>query len=233
MRELSIAIPSYNRFEMVIESFERVLNVDEVKEVIIVDDCSTDGSYEKLCEHFKNEPKVKVFKNDKNEDCYKNKKISVEKCISNWIILLDSDNSIDFGYLYSLFQILDWKEDTIYTPDFAMPTFSFQQFSGLLITKGNISRWIDEPLFETMLNASNFFINRNEYLKVWDGSVDPVTSDSIYFTYKWLESGRKIQVVDGLKYNHRVHSGSHYQNNVHRTQLGFHESVLNKLKELI
>ena len=232
MRTLSIAIPTFNRYEMTVESFVKVLGVDEVKEVVIVDDCSTDGSYEKLVEYFKDEPKVKVFRNEKNLDCYFNKKQAIEKCTGDWVILLDSDNLIDFGYLYSLFQILDWKKDTIYTPDFAMPSFSFQQFSGLLVTKGNVAKWIDEPMFEVMMNAANYFVNRNEYLKVWDGSIDPVTSDSIFTTYNWLNAGNKIQVVDGLHYQHRVHDGSHYQNNVHRTEKGFHESVLNKLREL-
>lgn len=232
MRPISIAIPSYNRYEMTVESFAKVLGVEEVTEIVIVDDCSTDGSYEKLVEHFKNEPKVKVYRNESNLDCYRCKREAIEKCTGDWVILLDSDNCVDFGYLYSLFQILDWRKDTIYTPDFAMPTFSFQQFSGLLVTKGNVSSWIDEPMFEVMLNAANYFVNRNEYLKVWDGSVDPVTSDSIFTTYNWLKAGNKIQVVDGLHYQHRIHDGSHYKNNVHRTEQGFHESILNKLRRL-
>lgn len=233
MRTLSIAIPSYNRFEMTIESFVKVLNVDEVREVVIVDDCSTDGSYERLIEYFKDEPKVKIFRNESNQDCYRNKREAVEKCTSDWVILLDSDNIIDFGYLHSLFQNLNWKKGTIYTPDFAADTFCFHQFSGLLVTKGNVARWIDEPLFSTMLNAANYFVNREEYLRVWDGSVDPVTSDSIFTTYNWLNAGNKIQVVDGLKYHHRIHPNGHYNNNVGRTPLGFHESLLNKLREMI
>jgi hypothetical protein len=83
-----------------------------------------------------------------------------------------------------------------------------------------------------MLNAMNYFVHRDEYLRVWDGSIDPVTSDSLFQNYNWLKAGNEISVLPELEYEHRVHSGSHYQNNVRRTPRGFHESIIQKLKEL-
>ena len=83
-----------------------------------------------------------------------------------------------------------------------------------------------------MLNAMNFFINRDEYLKVWDGSINPVTSDSIYFNYCWLNAGNKIYVTPNMQYEHTVHDGSHYQLNNKKTPQGFQQSVLDKLNAL-
>lgn len=217
---------------MLFESFEKVYDCDAIDEIVIVDDASEKEIYDKIEDRIKDYPKVKLFRNDKNIDCYFNKKKAIELSTNRWCILLDSDNVIDFSYLNKIFQTLQWEEDTIYTPSFATPTFDFRAYSGLTITKENISDWIFEPMFETMLNAANFFVNRFEYLKVWDGSVNPVTSDSIYFTYCWLKSGNKINVVDGMQYFHRVHSGSHYQNKNHLTPKGFHDNVLKRLKEL-
>lgn len=233
MRQISVCIPTYERVEMLFESFEKVKDNDNISEIIIVDDASSMEVYERIKERAKENDKIKLFRNDTNRDCHYNKMTAISLVSNEWCCLWDSDNVFDFSYLYSLFQNLRWDERTIYTPSFAEPTFSFEQFAGLLITKGNVSRWIDEPMFETMLNASNFFVNKKQYLKVWDGSVDPVTSDSIFFAYKWLEAGNKIQVVEGMRYFHRVHSGSHYQNNVARTPNGFHESVLNNLRQLV
>ena len=232
MRPISIAIPSYNRYEMTVESFAKVLDVEEVTEVVIIDDCSTDGSYEKLVEHFKNEPKVKIYRNETNLDCYRNKREAIEKCTGDWVILLDSDNVIDFGYLYSLFQILDWRKDTAYMPSFAAPTFSYQQFEGLLVTKGNVAKWMDEPMFTTMLNCMNYFVNRNEYLRVWDGSVNPHTADSIFQNYNWLNGDNKIHIVSGLKYQHRIHGQSHYILNNHKTG-DFYNEVEQKIRQLL
>ncbi len=164
-------------------------------------------------------------------DCYRNKREAVSKASNEWVILLDSDNVIDKEYLNKIFSF-EWTLGVILQPSFARPNFDFSVYSGSMYHKNNVSRFIKYSDFTTMLNAMNFFVNRDEYLKVWDGSVDPVTSDSIYFNYKWLEAGNSIYVVPGLEYEHRVHNGSHYQNNVKRTPKGFHESIIKKLRAL-
>jgi glycosyltransferase involved in cell wall biosynthesis len=231
-RQIGICIPNYNRVEMVIESFIKVYDDKRISEIIISDDHSTREVYNELQSVLTHFPKVKMFRNEVNIDCYANKHRAVELSTSDFIILLDSDNIIDRNYLDKIFEC-EWDEKTILTPDFAKPTFNFQQYGDLLLTKQNISAHIDKPLLETCLNAANYFVNRKEYLKVWDEKTDPVTSDSIYMCYKWLESGNKIRIVKDLTYDHRVWDGSHYKNNNHRTPSGFHESILNKLRNLI
>jgi hypothetical protein len=74
-------------------------------------------------------------------------------------------------------------------------------------TKDNIQR----PLFECMLNTQNFFVHRESYINVWKDQSDINGADSIFFNYLWLKSGRKIQVVEGLEYEHVVHRGSFYE----------------------
>jgi len=232
MRQVSLCIPTFNRKDLLLESFAKVYENENITEIIVSDDCSDMNLYLELESIFKDMPKVKLFRNESNLDCYRNKRESVSHATNQWVILLDSDNVINFDYLYRLFQILDWDRNTIYAPDFAMPTFCYEQFSGLTLTKENVAMFMHEPMFETCLNTCNFFVNRDTYLKVWDGSVDPVTSDSIYFCLKWLEAGFKINIVDGLKYHHRIHGSSHYNGNKHRTPPGFHESILQRLRNL-
>lgn len=216
---------------MVIECFEKVLHSDFISEIIIVDDASKDSSYSLLLNHFKYESKVKVYQNLFNLDCYFNKKRAVELATNEWVAIIDSDNVIDEIYLAAIFDS-KWDEKTILAPTFAYPTFDYRQFEGLTISKENVADYMEEPMFETALNTFNFFINRNEYLKVWDGSINPVTSDSIYFNYCWLKAGNKIHFTKDLQYFHAVHSGSHYQNKNHLTPIGFHQSILNNLREL-
>lgn len=230
-RTISICIPSWNRSEMTIESFYDVYNDERVSEVVIVDDASDLDIYEDLKSMTDCLPKVKLFRNDINLDCYKNKRRALELATNEWCILLDSDNRIDKKYIDTIFEH-DWYKNIIFTPCFAMPTFDFREYSCLQVTHRDVADYVDRPMFETMLNACNYFVNRFEYICSWDGSVDPVTSDSIFFAYCWLRDGNIINVVPGLTYQHKVHEGSHYKNNVHRTAPGFHESILNKLRQL-
>ncbi len=232
MRTISIAIPSYNRFELTIESFIDVYGDERVSEIVIVDDASSFDIYDKLKDFCDSLKKVKLYRNLNNQDCYQNKMISLGYTKNDFCILLDSDNKIDSSYINELYSFPVWNDNTIYTPSFAKPHFDFRAYEGMMYFKSNISEYIDKPMFEVCCNAANFFVNKNEYLKVWDGSVDPVTSDSIYFMSKWFEEGNMLYIIPNLHYEHKVHDGSHYQNNVARTPEGFHESILSKLREM-
>lgn len=229
-RKISICIPTYNRYEYTKQAIEQVLEDNRVDEVVISDDCSTDGSFLKLQEFFISNPKVKVYCNESNLDCYKNKHQSLKLATNDWCILFDSDNILTTEYIDVLYSFLEWSPNTVYQPCFLKPHFDFRKYAGTLLNNSNVAQYITKV--ETLLNAQNCFVNKNEYLKVWDGSIDPVTSDSLYFNYCWLKAGNNILPVAGLYYDHRVHSGSHYQNNVSRTPKGFHNSILEKIKQL-
>lgn len=220
---------------MLFESFAQVIDDDRISEIVIVDDYSEYLTYEEIVIKFEHNPKVKVFRNERNLDCYRNKREAVSRAMNEWVILLDSDNVITPDYLDALptYWLDAYASKTIFQPSFAMPHFDFRRAEGKSIIKANVNAFLsDGPYFETMLNAMNFVVNRDEYLRVWDGLVDPVTSDSLYFNYKWLEAGNSIYVVPGMHYQHRVHDGSHYKNNVRRTPKGFHEDIINRLKAM-
>lgn len=233
---ISIAIPTYKRTDLLFESIQKIITDDRINEIVIVDDASPMHIYSEIHGFFTGIDKVKLYRNLVNKDCYFNKHEAVGKCTNQYILILDSDNVVDGKFIDTIFAQA-WSPKVIMQPSFAKPNFDFTKYSNTLIHKNNVSKYLSDSSFTTMLNAFNLFVNRDEYLKVWDGSVDPVTSDSIYFNYKWLEAGNSIYVVPGLEYEHRVHGhgkeeGSHYVKNVRRTKLGFHQSIINKLKAM-
>lgn len=227
---ISLCITTYERTDLLFESFRQVIDDNRISEIVIVDDCSSMPVYETIKEYVKNIPKVKLYRNEVNLDCYRNKKRSVELATNEWVIVFDSDNIITKEYVDVLYDRM-WFYNLIYNPSFSKPHFDFTSFSGKHYEKDSIGIHINNPTFQTMLNAMNYFVNRDEYLRVWDGSIDPVTSDSLYQNYRWLEAGNSIYVLPGLEYEHRVHDGSHYKNNVRRTPRGFHDSIIEKMKQ--
>lgn len=238
-RKISISIPSWERVDVLIESFSNVLSDERVSQIHISDDASNLEIYKQIKSitdvlNSTHNNKITLSRNLTNQDCFINKRNAVFGASEQWVILLDSDNRIDASYLDKLFGIEQWDESTIYTPCFAEPQFDFRNYAGITIIKENVSGLIDKPMFQTCLNAANYFVNRNQYLSldIWDKGIDPVTSDSIYTCMKWLEAGNKIKIVDGLHYFHRVWPESHYQKNVSRTPTGFHESILDTLRQL-
>lgn len=236
MNTISICLTNFNRFDLLFDSFKAVVHDERVSEVIISDDCSDYDLYKKIVDRAaKMSEKVKVSRTDTNIDCFLNKRRAVSLASSEYVILLDSDNRIGTDYLDAVYSE-SWDPKKIFQPDFARPHFDFRWFSGRTITKANVWRTMHDSTFTTMLNAMNYFVNRDEFLRVLDGSVNPVTSDSIWQNYCWLKAGNSIFVMPGMQYDHKTEKykeeGSHYQKNVRRTPSAFHESVIEKLKRL-
>lgn len=230
-RKISICIPTYNRYDFVIQSIASVLKDDRIDEIVINDDASTDDSYEKLKSYYVDHAKVKFFRNEVNLDCYANKKQTISLASNEWVILLDSDNVIDTTYIDKVFEFGEWDKKIILAPDFAMSEFDFTAYAGMTISRANVAANIGRQFFETMLNCMNYFVNRDEYIRVWDAEVNPHTSDSIYQNYRWLSHDNSIYVVSGMRYYHRMHDSSHYLLNNHKTG-DFHTYVMTKILQL-
>ena len=238
-QSISLCFTNYNRTELLFQAFEQILHDERVSEVVISDDNSRPDVIEKIYFKFKDVSKVKIFKNERTYDCYFNKAKAIERATNEWVCVLDSDNIFGMDYLNRIENIITagLNNRVIYQPDFAKPHFNFTHLSGQLLNKGNIAQYMHNRSTDTMLNAMNYFVNRDEYLKVFDSRTNPITSDSIYQNYRWLEAGNYIYVVPSFSYDHRVdnHNGEergHYSQNNGRTPRGFHESIINKLKAM-
>lgn len=232
---ISLCFTTYNRTELLYEAFKSIIDHDFISEIVIVDDKSNNDVFEWILWTVAgHHPKVKLFRNENNMDCYRNKREAVSKAENEWVCILDSDNVFDKAYIDRLEQIYlsGLNPKTVYQPSFAKPHFDFRRYESFLLDKSNIGGYMIEPIFGTMLNAFNYFVNRDEYLKVWKDTIDPVTSDSIYHNLNWFKAGNNMYVVPGLEYTHRIHSGSHYQQNVRRTPQNLHREIENELKAM-
>lgn len=234
LRMISACFTTYNRTELLFEAVEPFLKDERITEVVISDDHSTEDIYQTILWKYNGVDKVKIFRNEVNLDCNKNKRKAVELATGEYVFLLDSDNVFSKEFIDAALAINRLPE-VILQPSFARPHFDFRKYQNELYFGGQLQ--MNDGTFQTMLNACNFFVNRERYLKYWDGSIDPVTSDSIYQNYKWFESGGQMFVVKGMEYDHRIsghgkEAGSHYQSNNKRTPVGFHNEIIRKLQEL-
>ena len=240
MTKISLCFTNFNRSKLLYEACSNVLFDDRVNEIVISDDCSSPEIYNSLVWYFKEHPKVKIYRNESNIDCYRNKAKALERAVNDWCILFDSDNIIDRQYIDRIenLMIAGLNDRTAYNPAFAKPHFDFTSVSGVNITRSNIGGLVHSDKVTTMLNAMNYFVNRHEWLKLFTPDFDPVTSDSIYHNARWIEAGNSIYVVPDLVYYHRVNNhgaeeASHYSTNVRRTPQGLHDSIVERLKRMI
>lgn len=93
---ISVVIPTYNRAKMVCECVERVLAADWPNvEVIVVDDCSPDGTAEELRRRFADDARVKCHRNERNSFQAVSRNNGARMAKGEYVFILDDDNLVD------------------------------------------------------------------------------------------------------------------------------------------
>jgi glycosyltransferase involved in cell wall biosynthesis len=88
--KLSVIMPVYNEKKTIQSMIERVLAVPVEKELIIVDDFSTDGTRD-LLKRFENRPDVRLFYHDKNMGKGSAIRTAVPEVRGDLVIIQDAD----------------------------------------------------------------------------------------------------------------------------------------------
>ena len=91
---VSVVITSYNQKEYLIEAIESVLNQTLMPlEIIIVDDCSSDGSQEVIKVIAEKHPKlIKAYYHKRNLGIPKNRNFGLERVRGDYVSILDGDD---------------------------------------------------------------------------------------------------------------------------------------------
>jgi succinoglycan biosynthesis protein ExoO len=95
----SVIIPVYNKRRHLSRSIDSVLNQSVGDfELILVDDASTDGSYEFLSQLV--DPRIKVYRRSSpGAGGYAARNLGIEKANSSWVCFLDADDEWERDYL--------------------------------------------------------------------------------------------------------------------------------------
>lgn len=209
---LTLAITTFNRLEMLLESFQLVENNERISEIVIVDDCSPGDIFLKLREAVRDKYKIKLYQQAVNRGMSRNKADAVSYATNEWVILLDSDNILSDKYIEAI--PLKLNRDVIYCPDFAMPDFDYRRYSGHEINRINVGMYATDALFNMALNTCNYVVHRDEYLKIYKENDMMKATDTKWFAFLWLKSGHSFQVMRNCSYFHRVHKGSGFMADV-------------------
>lgn len=90
---VSIITPNYNCARFISQTIESVLaQTYSDWEMLIVDDCSTDGSYEIALEYAAKDRRIKVIRNEKNSGAAVSRNKAIEVAQGEFVAFLDSDD---------------------------------------------------------------------------------------------------------------------------------------------
>lgn len=170
---VSIIMPSYNTGKFIKESIQSVLNQTHKNwELIIVDDCSTDNTDEKIADFLCDE-RIKYFKNKKNSGAAVSRNKALKEANGKWIAFLDSD---DLWHPEKLALQLEFMKENGYK-------FSYTQYEEIDESGTPIGIYVSGPKHITKTGMYNY---------CWPGCL------TVMYDADFIE---KIQIADIKKNN--------------------------------
>jgi glycosyltransferase involved in cell wall biosynthesis len=144
MVQVSILIPVYNRSHLISASIQSALDqtFDDL-EVIVADNCSTDGTWEVCKAYSQKDPRVRVFRNEENLGPVRNWKRCLDEARGSFGKVLFSDDLMMAEFLErTLPAIQDPEVGFVYTaveigPEPGQGQIAYREKAGM----GNSSQW--------------------------------------------------------------------------------------------
>lgn len=199
----SLLIAHYNNYDLFLDCYDSIVKQSYSNfEVIILDDCSTDGSFEKLTEFLKDDARFKIYQNDSNQGVGFTKRKCVELASGEICGFVDPDDALSKNAIEN--SVKNHTEKNVVT------------YSKFLLCDANLnylklfpqSRAIkngDEKFFNIFLEANHFFtFKKSAYNKTSGINADLTSAVDQDLYLKLYEIGNFTFINEALYY-YRLH----------------------------
>jgi glycosyltransferase involved in cell wall biosynthesis len=214
---LSVVVPAYNEEGTIARVIRRLLAVPHLLEIIVVDDCSTDGTFERASSVAAEHSEVRILRHEKNLGKTAALKTAFAATRGGIVIIQDADLEYDPSEIIDVIQpILDGAADVVYGSRFlvrkATRVLYFYHYlaNKLLTFLSNLLTNVNLTDIETGYKAFRGEIIRNMIIssKGFGFEVEATAKVAklgcsfyevpISYYGRTYEQGKKIQFSDGL-----------------------------------
>lgn len=220
---LTVAVPTMDRWDSFLKhQLPIYLAHPKIACVVISDENGND--IEKISNtEFAMDPKLRLYQNDKVLGVYGNKRQCILKAPTEWVAVLDSDNTFTNEFFDSFFLKADLQDTkNIYCAgknerlfiDTGLTENRTEHFSGMKISTLNWNSILKTTAWNFLLNDGNC-IWPKEVVKFFPDLPEEeiVGTDSIFFVRQAIKAGYTLNVEPTMHYIHTVHTGSHWLQN--------------------
>lgn len=105
--KISIIVPIYNSSKYLRKCLDSIINQTyKDLEIILIDDNSSDDSYNICLEYKKKDNRIKLIKNKTNKGVSVTRNIALKNVKSNYLTFIDSDDYVDLDYVETLYNLI-------------------------------------------------------------------------------------------------------------------------------
>jgi len=215
MTKYSIVVPVFNGEEYIQNCINSILEQQSgnyTYEIIIVDDCSIDNTFE-ILQDFR-QSNVKVFQTSKNSGPGTARNIGINNSLGDWILFLDSDDRLRDNALYNLTKFIETNNDidvVTYNWDYDISSninsarsgrYDFESFKSTKkeLIDDYLSWGMDGSVIYTLISSE---ILKNNIILFRDGYHEDVD-----FIFKIYYFAKKIGILDEIIYFKNNREGS-------------------------
>lgn len=228
--ELSIIVPIYNVKDYLEECMDSLLKITNIsKQIICIEDVSTDGTNELLKKKYGSMPYVEILTNKKNSGLAYSRNVGLEQSIGEYIMFVDSDDVINSDVIEKF--LIKMKNENLDILYFDVKEIFDDDIIENIVNRrlrtGEYKLDTGTAVFDRMVKNGEMFgcvwdgIYRNEFLKLNDLKfLKGTLHEDIPFTFKAILNANRVNVIKevGYFYRQRKNSILHQSNYLKRTQ---------------
>lgn len=203
---VSFIVAIYNKKDYIRECLDSLLSQAINKEIICVDDCSTDGTYDILIEYKRKYKEITIIRNNENLGLIKTRLVGIKNAKGNYAMLVDADDSLISNVIPKIYQVaIDNSADII---EFGYYTI-YDDVTKLLKLDNKV---FDKCLYELYIDGViiNNLWNKLYSKKVYKSVIKFIDfnikfddySDPVLFLYTFLKYAKIVVHTDLIAYNY-------------------------------
>lgn len=215
---ISVIISSYNQPDYIVEALSSVIDQQPTyHQVVVIDDCSTDTTWDIIKKIKLEHPEIEIFQNSKNIGVGLTRNVGLKKATGEYVYFLDGDDWIEPNAHCEMLKLISSDR-----PDFGI--FGFN-----LISPPTQNSALKRPLIPFCIDFLNLEnpttpkeraaiqnyippawvkICRKEFLESNKISFRSVYMEDIPWTYRVLLNAKEIRCTPNKLINYRIHESS-------------------------
>jgi GT2 family glycosyltransferase len=219
--EISIVVLNYNNSSVIFQCVDSLLEMNSYGyEIVVVDNNSTDGSYEQLLKNYNSNQNIKIVRNNKN-GCSSGRNLGVSNSSGEYLLFLDSDQwTIDSHWLDVVISLAQ-EYPQIGAFSWAAGWLNKDRIAGPIVDNFESRAIRPYQLLRTdvhYLGSGGLYMSKELFVRIggFDEKYDPTCFEDTDISMKVKSTGLDIAYCPYINIMHKSHSTTNSGSKAHR-----------------